>query len=394
MALDISLSQLVEQSQNVAIVINDISSSDSAFAAVSLSKLFSNFNISSSVISKNKPKKDVKQILEEYGVVVVNDIAPCSYTVSIDYGDNSIDKVVYDTDKEKGKLIFKIIPSKGGFDFNNVQFDEGTKKFDSCVLINISEPRTLGDIYDKNEYIFKELPICKIINTNSVSQALSLILPQNTPKEVHELLFKSIFSNINMLEGNIEPSTWQAIANLAQSGVDVTQLIREKYYSKTSNMLNLTIKMMQKVVMDKKARIIWSSVASSDLKFNGINEENLNLIGRIPFNISNEFDLAFEFIEVSKSKLIVVIESNDIFKFSAEVIAGVFGGKGDISHATAILSEVGLTGLDKHFWPIINDLYGVKLTNGNISTDVPIVDNLAKKLTKGRKNSTNKGLEV
>ena len=395
MAEDISLSQLVSSYENIAIVISDIVNQDSAFAIVALAKLCSSFGVSFQVISKVKPKKEVKQLLEEYGVTVVNDIQPNSYTVSIDYGDNSIEKIVYDTDKEKGKLIFKIIPGKGGFDFKNVQFDEGAKKFDACILINVSNPSTLKDIYDLNEYIFKEIPVCKILNATSLCQAVSLILPPNTPKEVNELLFKAVFSNVNILEGNIEPTTWQSIAQLAQSGVDITQLMRDKYFAKTSNMLNLTIKMMQKVVMDKNARLIWSEVSSSDLKFNGIDENSLDLTGKIPFNMSSkEFDLAFAFYEVENKKVVVVIESNNLFKYSASVIAGVFGGKGDCAHAEAVLSEVGLNGLDKRFWPIINDLYGIKLTNGNLYSDVKIVDNLSKKLTKGRKNSTNKGLEV
>ena len=133
MAEDISLSQLVSSYENIAIVISDIVNQDSAFAIVALAKLCSSFGVSFQVISKVKPKKEVKQLLEEYGVTVVNDIQPNSYTVSIDYGDNSIEKIVYDTDKEKGKLIFKIIPGKGGFDFKNVQFDEGAKKFDACI---------------------------------------------------------------------------------------------------------------------------------------------------------------------------------------------------------------------------------------------------------------------
>lgn len=385
-----SLKEILEKAQNVALVCGKVSSIDTAYSIVSIIKLLEHKGKRATLITSERLDKDVNKLLKEYGIVLERGVKPAEYTVTIDYKSYGIEKIVYDTDKDAGKLIFKIIPTSAGFSFDNVKFSEGGSRFDATILVNIENPKALK-IYDSNEYMFKEILVCKLSDKEgTLSSEISEILPSDAPQLIKDILLKGVLDKVNILEGQTDASTWETISSIAKNGVDISQVLRKKYYSRSANYLNLVVRLMQNCAMDRSAKVIWSKVSKGEIDFSHVSVDEIDTVGRIPFNISDEFDLAFAFFETSSNEILLIVESNEPSEYSAATIAGVFGGAGDDGHASAILQGMKPNELDKRFWPVINDLYGKAVGKSQKSdSEVEIVDNFSAPLTKGRKNSKN-----
>jgi hypothetical protein len=142
---------------------------------------------------------------------------------------------------------------------------------------------------------------------------------------------------------------------------------------------------MKNVRRDQNAKVIWSVVKKDKLDGSGVTEATLDLRGRIPFNISSDFDLAFAAYEIGKEKLRVVIESNDTQKYSASVIAGVFDGEGGEAHAECTMTGFSANDFENRLFPILKDLYSLEIgssqgqTSKNIDTVGKTIDKRAEK---------------
>lgn len=381
----ISLSDLIQKSSSILILLGKVSSKIDAYGIASLCQILSQVDKKVTIISTSKISSDVESIIKEYELEIKTEIPSNQYILSINYEEGGVEKVVYDIDKEKKKLVFKIFPSKKGFSFDSVEYDSRDCSFDAVISINIENYKKLGNMYEQNEYIFRELPLCEI-NTKkeSLCTQLSKQILSLASKEALETLMKGMTDNLNLLEGYVDNDVWESISNMAKEGIDISDLIRTKYYSKPSGYLELVKILLENVKTNKRAKIIWSTVNIKEISQCSLNPLNLNLSGRLQFNVSNEFVLAFAFFEIEKNKVRVIIESNNPDEYEAQTIAGVFGGKGDQLRAEAIL-DMKMKDIDDRFWPIISDLYGLSIGKRNLQ----IVDNSPKALTKRRKNSKN-----
>jgi hypothetical protein len=144
-------------------------------------------------------------------------------------------------------------------------------------------------------------------------------------------------------------------------GADFNKLISDNYFSKSQPNLDLQIELMKSVKRDGDAKVIWSVVDNQALQKVGVTASNLDVRGRIPFNISSDFDLAFAVYEIDKGTLRVVIESNNTDKYSASVIAGVFDGEGGEAHAEATVKGFSASDFESRVFPILKDLYGLQI---------------------------------
>ncbi len=156
-------------------------------------------------------------------------------------------------------------------------------------------------------------------------------------------------------------------SDLLRSGADWSQALRDAYYDKSYVNLDLQIKLMHNLMVDRENKVIWSKVSSDQVKFTGVDETNFDPNGRIIFNISSDFDLAFAVYELKKDTLEVIVESNNPGKFSAESIAGVFGGEGDERHAHFTADNMPVSDFENKIFLVLHDMYGVNVYGSSLS---------------------------
>jgi hypothetical protein len=378
--------QLINSAQSILILIKGQYSISDIKQISSLTSFIKSKGKSFQVYSVDTQDSQVNDIAKELGIDLTQGIKPSEYIVTIDYASSGVEKVVYDTDKENGKLVFKIVPSKAGFSFDNVQFTEGGGKFDGTITIGLDNPQDLRSFYDENEYLFKENQVFKITNAKMISEILSTNISEITPEVANEIL-KNTIETVNIVEGSPESTDLKNILTWAQLGGNISEAIKTRYYSKPDNYLEMLKLLLENVRTSED--VIYSYVLKADVEKFGL--KSFTNIGRLPYNYLKKYDIAFLFIQNTDGIMHLVVQVNDTQKYSAQTIAGVFGGVGDMGHAVTILDSMSIDEVNKRFTPILKDLYNIDLT---VNLDNGNVDNLPKVLTKGRRNSKNKGSKI
>ncbi len=354
------------------IITQNIDSSDKALSIISLYRVLSDLKKKVDLVIINELDKEIIKLLKDHNIKYLSSVKPLLYEVWVDYGKTSIKSISYDMDEKNKKLKFIITPGEDGFDFSSVEFKDGGSGYDLTILFDVENPQDLGDIYEKNDYIFRENKVISIgLKHNPIYENALDIIDNNYSYTIYKLLEKSrltisseisnmllgnTINNFDILNDNLDSKTWSVISSLSKRGVDINSVIRKKYFSKSEENLNLTIKMMQNVKMNKDLRYIWSYVNYDDMKYYRVNKNNLDISGRLPYNIAQGFDLAIGVYEIGQNQLMLVIESNNTDRFTAHALATVFGGEGNDYKATCIIKNQKLDDIEKKLDETISEL--------------------------------------
>lgn len=374
-----NLFQLVKSAQKILIIYKGVLV-DSDIANISnLLSYLQSLSKQFQFLCIEKQSKNIEELSKNKGIDITYELKPTEYVVTIDYASSGVEKVVYDTDKENGKLVFKILPTKNGFSFDNVKFQEGSSKFDGTILVGIDNPKDLGKFFDDNEYLFKESSYIKFTNSDEITEILL------NSEEVFDPQFIDIFTNnivsgLNIIEGILEPEQQDILVKVLNLGGNLSKSIVSKYYNKEEKYLKLFKYLLSNT--QTSGEVIFSIVRKENLK--EFTFEDIKSFGRIPFNIVEKYKLALILFELQDERMYLVVESNDPSRFNASTIAGVFGGKGDSGHAYCKVDDMKYEEIEKRFWPILNDLYNIEVGG---DTDSKNVDNVPRVLTKRHKNS-------
>lgn len=376
----------INTASNIAICTDELSSKELALAISALYVHLEDMGKGVSLILKDSPREGIQQVLDNNKIEGRDNVKPQDYTVSINYGEAGIERVTYDTDEKSGKIIFHIIPKEDDFNFDNIEFNEGGSKYDLTIAFDLDEFRDMGEVYDANDYLFKENKVITFgqndigdINVvldqgQSYSEAVHLVLREFkediTPKSI-ELLMEAMLTRAKILEGNAAPNSVKAISRMVEDGGDLYKGFRKQYFSKDYANMQLQIKLLQNVKVNREKRVSWSILKIEDLEEHQIDKQNLDVRGRIPFNVSDEFDVVLAGYEIEKNRVKIVIESNNPEIYSAKELAGVFGGKGGRSHSTCIANEMTSKTFEQQLFKVIHDLWGIDLLNDK----EPVVSN-------------------
>jgi len=377
--------ELIRKSKNVAICIgksgkDDKLTEDIYFSAIALTKYLQNEGKAVGVIITQEPTKEIQEIFKKYDVVYTTDASPLRYVISIDYGKSQIEKVLHDVDEENNKVLFYIEPSTKDFDFDNVEYSQEGSNYDLTITFGLNSFQEMGKIYESADYLFKDnsvITFSKNFNTfgdenhyikSKYTTKIRDLIGDNTDDEIKELLLSGIIDELKLLEGGVDKGKVKELSEIISNGYDFNELLQQTYFSKSYKNLDLQIKLMANIKIDKKARVIWSLVSKDELEFVGVNRKTLDTKGRIIFNLSSDFDIALAAYEVEKDLIKVMVESNDPGKYSAETIAGVFEGRGNDRHAIFVMKDTPIKDLEKNIFTIIENLYELNVTSeGKIS---------------------------
>lgn len=374
-----NLFQLVKSAQKILIVFKGILVDSDISNISNLLSYLQSLSIQYQFLCVEKQSSEIQELCNKNGIELSYDLKPSEYVVTIDYASSGVEKVVYDTDKENGKLVFKILPTKNGFSFDNVKFQEGSGKFDSTILVGTDNPKELGKFFDDNEYLFKESSYIKFVNSDYITDIL-LDSEEVFDPQFMEILTNNIVSGLNIIEGILEPVQQDRLVKVLNLGGNLSKSIIGKYYNKEEKYLKLFRYLFRNT--QTSGEVIFSIIRKENLK--EFTFEDIKNFGRIPFNIIDKYKLALILFELQDERMYLVVESNDPTRFSASTIAGVFDGKGDSGHAYCKVDDMKYEEIEKRFWPILKDLYNIEVSH---ESDSKNVDNIPRVLTKRHKNS-------
>lgn len=368
--------ELISQSSRVLIYADLLNSFDKASAVIGLMRFLTKAEKSTSLLLSKTPEKEIKELLVKNEIEYTEELKPQSYTITINYGETGVEKVVWDKDEKNKKLIFQIVPGEENFSFDDVQFSEGGMKYDLTIFVGADKSSSLFE--GENEYLVRENKTVvisrekkskedlyvKVDSDGAFCEAVYDLLQAtgaDFDKETVEILLNGTINHRKVLEGNASSNSWNLISSMIGQGADFNKLITDNYFSKSQGNLDAQIELMRSIRRDSDARVIWSIVDHEKLSKAGVTEQNLDLRGRIPFNISTDFDLAFAVYEVAQKTLRVVIESNNTEKYSASVIAAVFDGEGGEAHSECVIKGFSADEFESRVFPILKDLYGIEV---------------------------------
>lgn len=404
------ITKFLEKSNNIALCIYNIDTFDKASAVVALINFLNAQKKQVTVLSEGVLVGRQNELFEQNKVSTELKVKPLSYVVSIDYGSTGLEKVSYETDEKTGKLNFYIFPTKEGFDLEKVEYKQVGANYDLTITLGVDDLKEMGSIYDSNEYLFKKNPLIAITPSNEKLGDVNLtidgkktfcelvyeIIKNNSTainSQTIDIILAGILDAYKILESDVSTDVWSTISSLSKYGGNFSQVLRSAYYSKSFQNLDLQVKLMHNLRLDKKSKVVLSKVTLNDLKNCGIDKTNFDPKGRIIFNITSEFNLAIAVYEVSKDDLYVVIESNDPKNISAYQLAGVFGGEGDTVHAQCEIKNMPVKEFELRIAQVLKDLYNIDLRPEGIvfraGEDESNHVAKAKTLTKGRFRSKN-----
>lgn len=399
-----------DKASKILVISNNILTLEKAYALVSLNKALQSNGKEVDVLLLKTPSGKLQAYLDRYDFTYITEVKPRFYELWVNYGKAGIEKVTYDIDERDEKLKFQITPGEGKFSFDDVEFREGGSEYDFTITFGVKEFKKLGKLYEDNEYLFKKNFVLSFVKDrkeigdrcinlerdDAYSEAVYNFLKASNielEKDIVEMLLNGTINHRKVLEGNADKGSWEVISSMASSGADVNKVVEDVYYSKSEAEVKLQIKLSQNVQM--RDRVIWSYVSQEELNEVGIKDGRFDVTGRIPFNISKDFDFAVAMYQISNEKVRCIIESNFPSRMTASSIVGVWGGKGGESHGECVIKGAGIEVFDKEIMPALKDL-GEKTNGGKnqLEVDVERGDNAVTKgkvLTKGEKNSKNKG---
>lgn len=347
-----SFAEITASTKNAIIIASKIDTYDKACSLIGLYKslLLNKINVDTLVLGK--VPVNIMDLFEKNNALFITEIKPRSFEISIDYGSSSIEKIVYDDLVDEKRLKFLITPGSSDFSFDSVQMKEGGAKYDTTILFDIEDPKKIGNLYDQHDYLFRENNVVSIGvktvqnagYTISISEASSYSESvYNTLKESKmkigkegvEVLLNGTINYRKLLESSepLKGKSLKVLSSLVSDGADLSKTLKEVYFSKSAKNADIHLALMQNIKVNQDQSLVWSLVEKSEVDKIGISVKELDLRGRLPFNISDKYMIALGAIEVKESEYIVIIESNDTNIFNALDFANLFGGKGDASHA-------------------------------------------------------------
>jgi nanoRNase/pAp phosphatase (c-di-AMP/oligoRNAs hydrolase) len=371
--------QLIKQSANIAIFLNDLNDIDKVVSVISLALMIKSDGKTAEIIIPEDVTGEYMSKFQDYHLEVKHKVLPQRYVVRIDYGNSPLEKITYEPDEKTGKLNFYITPKDGEFSFDNVEYAKEGVGYDALIFVGMKDPKELGDLYDNNKEIFDSSKIIafsksgsfpadnvvELKKNNSYSEAvyhtvLMFSTKENFDPEIASLLLLGVLSNSGLLEGFSTTDDQVLIGNLSALGGNLNNGLKQIYFSKDNANTLLQLKLAEKVKTDFTNGLSYSVVSQADLKHIGINsEQDIDVKGRLPNNIGELVLFACVAYEVEPEKLWVVIQA-DGEKYSASNFAQVFEGAGNDKSASCMILNTSVEEFEKVLYTVFKDLYGIK----------------------------------
>lgn len=348
--------------KRVLLIVDEYADYDTVSALVGFNKILSNLGIGRvDVAFTNPPTGKSKKVLEKSEVSYLTSLKKPEFVIKIKYADTEgaeIDDLKWEVDQDT--VSFHVVPLKGKFDLDRVTIEQVGAVYDSTILFNIVSEDQIEDLTTTYKYLFENVKLTILTNRDNViiggnviknsGEALSELvyrigssLLEKTDNKVEEIvgdvLLEGMLSYVEIMQGNHIPvKTFDWINTLVQKGYNVKDAWKSIYLYDDPGYVGIVSKLFENIKVDSDAKIIWSRLSRDDIADTGINEEDFDIGGKIPFNITANYRMAFILYEGGDNNIYGVLEVNDSDIDAVEVL-GEYLLKGKSSRASFVVKS-------------------------------------------------------
>ncbi|MBN2100924.1 hypothetical protein JW710_03460 [Candidatus Dojkabacteria bacterium] len=371
------IGEKIRGAKKILVCINNRSSLDTHLAALSFVFYLRDMNKNALICVNGKLSAKHEKLFKDAEVDYKNALEPLNYVISIDHSGGEIEKVSYD-DKD-GKFNLYITPTDGvkGFDFDDVSYSYGGTSFDLVFVFGARSLRWLRDLYKNNKEVFDKNTLVNINNLKGAQEfgeirlvdteisvceiVYGLLNAKSTlsSTKIMDLLIKGVVDHFQLFQrGDFKISSVETLMTLVKAGADLKDAIQNLYFSRDIGNFEITRKAMVNMKYDKDSKLAWSGVSLFDINRSGIDRDSFVLDGRIIFNISNSFDLAFVMYEVADNEVWVEFESN-LDKYNARNIMSSYSPSGNASRVFFTVSGKSMLEVEQEILKLLKETLGV-----------------------------------
>ncbi|NLD49619.1 MAG: hypothetical protein GX660_20930, partial [Clostridiaceae bacterium] len=256
----------------------------------------------------------------------IHELQPKHYVVKIPK-DGRISKVKWKEENEYFNLF--LTPSFGELSIDNILFEQTGLNYKFIILIGFDDMSKLGEIYSNNEKYFENIPKAIIGGKNNFSKENIISIAESVPvseivydflknlkvnlsKDTAQFLMNGFVESLDGFITNIQgKSTLNKMAELIDLGAEIISLDTAIGHKSSYTQLQLKQGIYANIKQDSSG-ILWSVIDNSELKSLQIEDEEINVSDKIPFNSYKGYGTAFILYEFSDGTVWGKIETEDL----------------------------------------------------------------------------------
>ncbi len=209
------------------------------------------------------------------------------FVITINLQDGvEVDKLRYTVEDQRVNII--VMPKKGAIRSQQISLAEGERSYDLIVVVDTADTALLGSFYTDHVDLFGSVPVLNIDHhiSNTNYGQLQLIDPtaasatevlygwfMNEPDmrsaitpDLATLLLTGLITDTRSFQNpNTTPRSLEVGAELLEKGARQQEIIQHIYKTKPLSTLKIWGRALNRIQIDREARIVWSAVSKEDL---------------------------------------------------------------------------------------------------------------------------------
>jgi len=342
------ISELIKQSQRILVVSHKHAGGDAVGSMLALERVLAKAGKEVTLVLSEKLDENLTFLP---GIEKIQpDIAGArDLIIRINKDKYPIDKLSYNA--ENGFLNIVLTP-KGNLDKNNLEFVQGTFKYDLIFVLDTADVERIDSIYDRYTELFFETPIVNVdhhggneyfgtvnmvdLTATSTAEILVSIIeamgPGNFDADVATCLITGIIADTASFKNtNTTPKSLTISAQMLAAGARQQEVIQNLYKTRPLSTLKLWGKLLSNMEYDQDHRMVISSISLADFTESGGNTEEIHgvmdeLLAKAPGT-----DVVLILAESAKGQItgkLKGMNGSDVL-----FIAEAFGGSGQVLSA-------------------------------------------------------------
>jgi len=338
----------IQEHQRILIVPHANVDPDALSGALSCYSVFRSLGKDVTVVCPDSPPESLRflpgfdrvedQIAESQNFII---------TVNLDAG-VEVDKLRYTVEDQKVNII--VVPKHGRIRPHQIALGEGEQRYDLIVVVDSADLPLLGSLYLDHVDLFSEIPVLNVDHHISNTRYGQLQLIDTTAASVTEVLYHwflhvpewrqkmtpdlatllltgLITDTRSFQNPNTTPRSLEVAAELLDYGARQQEIVQHIYKTKPLSTLKIWGRALNRIQVDDRSKIVWSTVSREDLSEMGAHSKEVSgildeLISTIP-----DADVHVIFVQMEDGSIKASMRSSS--GIDANVLAArLFGGGG------------------------------------------------------------------
>lgn len=355
------------------------------------------------IILKEHYGKQVTLLCHDSTVPEVFRFLPYTDSISFEFSENrefvisvanrhaNVEQVRY-VAREDGGADIVITPKAGDFEKSDFTFSRSESTVDCIVVMDSSDLKHLGHIYENNKDLFARVPVINIdhhasneqygsinlVDTTSVSttEVIYHMLMQEDPERINEEVATNLLTGIivdtrSFQNANTTGRSLEVASELLRRGAKQQEIIKHVYKTKKLSTLKLWGKVLSRIQDNMQYRYVWSVITKRDLQELGAQEAEADgIIDELMSNAPNA-DIILLFKEGRDDVISVSVRTKSKEVSGLEIVQA-FGGGGHIQAAGCKLPGLTLQEAQDKVLEVVKEyqLRNERITTQGMRTEV------------------------